>query len=204
MSTKYTLTIKNDSPQSGDFCLYQVDLNVKDPYIMPLAWLSKRAHPMTTLQYTWTNDYNFVWAETGNLQPGIIFKASQNVDGGLTQNNAITLTKEDGAYHFIDLTTDENYQGFLNIKCDNTIPTQQASVGIGMSSSPTFARQAQPNMSFKFSPQIEYRLTFGYYDQGEVLNLGQISNFAIIEFPNGVYSMSATLNADNTWTVEPS
>ncbi len=204
MATQYSLTIINNSPQSGDFCLYQVDANVKDPYIMSLAWLSKRAHPSTTLQYAWVIDYSFVWAETGNLQPGIIFKASQNVNGGLTQDNAITFTKEDGAYHFIDLTTDENYDGLLNIKCDNTIPTQQASVGIGMSGSPTFVRQAQPNMAFIFSPKIEYRLAFGYYDQGEVLNLGQISNFATIEFPNGVYSMTAILNADNTWTVEPS
>lgn len=203
MAIQYSLTIINNSPQSGDFCLYQVDSNIKDPYVMSLAWFSKRAHPTTTLQYTWAIEYSFVWAQTGELKPGIIFKPSQNVNGGTIQDNAITLTKESEAYHFIDLTTDKNYEGLLHINCDNTISTEQASVGIGMSGSPTFVRQAQPNMGFNFSPEIEYRLTFGYYEQGEVLNINQISHFAVIEFPSGIYDMTAILNADNTWTIKP-
>lgn len=204
MSTVYSLSIVNNSDQTGDFCLYQIDPNVKDPYVMPLAWYSKRANPSTKLNYQWTLDYSFVWANTGILTPGVVFFPSQIVNGGLTQDNMITFTNENGSYQFKDLTTNKSFEGLLHIECDDTISRQQTSIGIGMSGAATFARQAEPNMGFSFSPQIQYRLTFGYYQQGEVLNTDQISHFVTIDFPPNVYSMTATLNADNTWTVQPS
>ena len=203
MASRYSLTIVNNSDQTGDFCLYQIDPNIRDPYIMSLAWFSKGAHPTTTLVYEWSLDYNFTWADTGPLVPGVVFKPSEIINGGLITNNMVTFTQEDGTPHFKDLVTNPAFEGLQHIECDETISRNTTSIGVGMSGAPTFARQSEPNMGFSFSQKIQYRLTFGYYQQGEVLNLDQITHYAIIEFPPNVFSMTAIFNADNTWTIEP-
>ena len=85
---------------------------------------------------------------------------------------------------------------------DNTTAINQASVGIGLSGAVAFAVQAQPNMYFRFSPRFDYWVTFADVKQGQVLNPSEI-NAVKIEFPYGIFSMNATLNADNTWTITP-
>jgi len=203
MSTVYSLRIINNSDQSGDFCLYQVNPKVRDPYIMSLAWFSKRAFPKTSLMYEWALDYDFTWANTGSLKQGVIFTPSQLINGGLNHDNMITFTQENGSPQFKDLATNPAFEGLQRIECDGTTVRHQTAIGVGVSNLPAFARQSEPNMGFSFSPQVQYRLTFGYYQQGEALNLDQISHFTIIDFPPNVYSMTATLNPNNTWTVQP-
>lgn len=203
MATTYNLIFKNNSDQVGDICVYQTDPNIKDPYVMSLAWYAKRTNPDVTDKFTWTIDYCYVWDETGELIPGVTFEASQTVGGDLKENNSIEFTKENGAYQFDNLVTDKDYNGTLHIQCDDTVPPKEAAVGIGMSGAGTFVRQAEPNMGFSFTPHPQYWVTFGNFEQGQVIDITQISQVGQVQFPPNVYSMTATLNADNTWTVEP-
>lgn len=46
-------------------------------------------------------------------------------------------------------------------------------------------------------------LTFGQFQQGQVLDIGAIINSAKIDFPAGVYAITVTLNGDDTFTVSP-
>lgn len=132
--------------------------------------------------------------------PGVIFNAGDALRTSLTENNAVTVTKQDGNYRFVDQRNGYQ-QGTLNVMSDNTTAFHQASVGIGMSGSGTFAVQAQPNMTFSFSPRPEYWIMFGEFKQGQVMDQSQMHNAAQIVFPYGIFSMNATLNMDNTWTV---
>ncbi len=91
--------------------------------------------------------------------------------------------------------------GSLYIMEDGRIPVGQASVGIGMSGFGTFVAPAQPNMNLIFTPNPEYWITFGTYVQGEVVDITAVNNPAQIKFPLNVYSMTAILNPDNTWTI---
>lgn len=204
MSTgvQYSLIFVNNSTQTGDACVYQQDPNITDPNVMSLAWFSKKAAPTTTVQFDWTIDYSFVWSETGQLRPGVMFTASQTWAADLSTTNQVQFTNLGGAYTFQNQTQGPQ-QGSLYILEDNTIPPNQASVGVGMSGSGTFAVQAQPNTTAIFTPHPQYWITFGNYVQGEVLDITTISSAANIVFPPSTYSMTAILNADNTWTVQP-
>lgn len=77
-------------------------------------------------------------------------------------------------------------------------------VGIGMSGSPTFVVNAQPNMNLTFTPHPEYWIAFGNFNAGEVIDVQAISNAAKIDFPPGIVAMNVTLNQDNTWEITPS
>jgi hypothetical protein len=74
----------------------------------------------------------------------------------------------------------------------------------GGAGSGTFAVQAQPNSLLTFTPHPAYWVTAGTFEHGEVLDIGSIlGDSAEIQFPPGVYNMTAILNLDNTWTVQP-
>lgn len=198
---EYKINFQNNSVNAGSIMVFQQDTNIGVDGVMSLAWFTKYVYPNTFGYFDWTIDYNFVWAETGELKPGVQFLASQAPPADLSTSNAIGLTY-DKAYNFVNQTAGTP-QGSLYITEDGTVPLNQASVGIGMSGAGTFVVQAQPNMNLTFTPHPEYWIAFGNYTKGEVLNIQSMTNAALVAFPPGVYAMNAVLQADNSWVIEP-
>jgi len=199
---QYSVIFVNHSSQTGSACIYQEDPDLSVPNVMSLAWFVKAAAPTTRIQFSWEIDYDFVWSETGNLVPGVVFVASQTWPANLTTTNQVTFTRSGGAYTFKD-QMEGTRDGILYINEDSTIPIGQAAVGIGMSGFGTFAVQAQPNQFLNFTPSPQYWITFGNFIQGEVMDISVTTSAARIDFPPNVYSMTATLEPDNTWTIIP-
>lgn len=198
----YQINFFNNSINSGSFMVFQQDENLNVEGAMSLAWMTKFAHANTQGFFTWTLNYNFVWMEKSSISSGILTGTSQYIPANLLDMNGITLTYDDGGYAFSEPTA-ETPAGSLYIKEDSTVPLKQANVGIGMSGSPTFVVQAQPNMNLTFTPHPEYWIAFGDFEQGQVLNLQEMSDIQSVVFPPGIFAMNVTLNMDNTWTVEP-
>jgi hypothetical protein len=199
----YQLTVVNNSPTSTNIVLYQTSPDTSIPNLLSLAWFSKLANPSTTLTFQWDQSYQLMWAQTGTLVPGITFDAQQALDVGPTPGeNSATLTAPNGDFEF----TAGGAQvpaGSVGLTMDGTIPLNTASYALGQTQQPVFAAQAQPNINAVFTPHPQYWLTFGQYQQGEVIDTQQITDNIQIQFPSGVTSMTATLNPDNTWTVQP-
>jgi hypothetical protein len=197
--SQYSIVFNNQSTNDGTFCCFQQDEDMKISGVMSLAWFAKRCDTNSSCTFNWTIDYSFIWAETGILKPGITFQASQTIPADLAQNNLITLDY-DGAFHF-GAKGSATPQGSLYVEETGNIPLQKASVGIGMSHAGTFVVQAEPNMDVTFTPHPTYYVAFGDFEQGEVLDVQQMTEGAKIEFPPNVYVMYATLDAANTWHV---
>jgi rhizosphere induced protein len=196
----YSVVFKNNSLNADHVFMYQTSPDIKDPNIMSLAWFSQYSYPTTENAFEWDISYNFVWAQTGTLNAGVRFKAAQTWDADPKNLNTVSLDY-DRAYNFQNLCSGGT-AGSLYINESGSIPMKQASVGIGMSGSGTFVKQAQPNMHLVFTPHPVYYIAFGDHQQGEVLDINQITDSAKIDFPVNTYSMTAILNADNTWTIE--
>ena len=203
MSTQYSLTVTNNSDLSGSLCVYQ-----KAPEqslyenLYSLAWFSKKCHPGTTVKFKWDINYCFMWSEAGVLVPGVTFEASEHVDADLDNGakNIIGFTKEYGAYKFAPSPV-PGTPGELRIVTDSTMPTGEASVGIGMSNQPAFAVPATPNFDFAFIPHPEYWIAFGNFEEGEVIDLNRVTHTAAqVIFRKNVYSLSMELQEDNTWS----
>ncbi len=197
---EYSVIFKNESANSGDVCIYQED---PDLDIASLAWLTKSAHPMTTVKFTWSTDYVFVWGESGELQPGTIFKSSQIIGADLNTNNMVELSYENNAYMFKNLQTNLDKADELCIVENGSIPLNDALVGIGMSGVGTFVKQAQPNRNLSFKPNPQYWITFGRYFQGEVLDTNRINNKVLLGFKPNLYCLTVTLKEDNQWEIIP-
>lgn len=211
MPTTYTLRVINNSTNFVDMCMYQEDPDIGVNNVMSLAWFVKPAYPTTTVTFRWTVDYSFVWSETGELIPGVFFDASQVWPADPSVVKAATPTNagnqigfshpSPNAYTFTSTTTSGAQEGTLYVKEAADVPLKQASVGIGMSGAGTFAVQAQPNLNLTFTPHPIYYLAAGTYSAGEVLDIGSITNPVDLRYPAGVFSKTAILNEDNTWTV---
>ena len=202
MSVNYTLIFQNNSSNPWTAAIYQNDPDINNPEVMSLAWFAKKANPTTKVQFSWTIDYGFVWSETGKLNDGVIFTASQDWSADLTTSNRVGFTDENGAFTF-ENQVQGPVPGTLSIAQDKTIPANTASVGVSMSGAGTYVVQAQPNITASFTPHPNYWITFGTYTQGEVMNIGQLTNEAEVAFPPNVYSMTAILSMQNTWSVVP-
>jgi hypothetical protein len=203
MSTKYSLTVTNNSTQFQDLCVYQkpVDLGVSNA--VALAWLCAPAWPGTTVTFTWTMDYSFMWAQTGSLKPGVTFQAQQMVDADPDDlnNNQVQFDFRNGAFTFVSgaaLGVPE--LGKLYIRQLGGISPNTATVGIGMSNAGTFAVEAQPNINLVFTPHPEYWITAGTFTQGMVLDMEEITNEAEVPY-DSTFAMRAVLGANNLWTV---
>ena len=199
-SAVYSLTVINDCEISSTVCLYQHDSEWGDN-VSSIVWLSKHIFNNSTVIFQWKKEYGFCWAETGVMQPGVVFQSAQLITGDLTSYNKITFTNQQGAGEFVNLTASGN-PGTMAIEKDGTIPMNTYATGIAMDSSAICAAQAMPNTMSQFSfNNTKYYITIGNYQQGEILDINEMDNKAEVVFPAGVYSMTATYNEDGTWTI---
>jgi hypothetical protein len=204
---QYSIVFQNDSTNFGNACVYQRDANIGVPNVMSLAWFSQSAYPTTNIVFDWDVNYSFVWGETGVLIPGVTFSASQTWSADPVAANQVGLTfatpaglVTPPAFTFTNITA-TGTAGSLSIAQDGTIPGNLGSVGLAVSGSPAFVAPAQPNLNLVFTPHPSYWITFGNYTPGQVLNVEAITNSAQIAFPPNVYTMFATCNADNSWSI---
>ncbi len=197
----YQINFINNSTNAGNFMVFQQDPNLNGPDIASLAWITKFLHPNTNGSFNWKLGFDFVWMENKSLASGITSVTSQCIPADLVTNNTIMLTY-DGAYNFT-AQPPATTEGSLYITTDQTIPPKQVGVGIGMSGAPTFLVSAEPNFNLTFSPQPDYWIAFGEFEQGQVLNVKELTNSAQVVFPEGINTVNITLNADNTWTILP-
>jgi rhizosphere induced protein len=197
MPTTYNLTCINNSSNTGSFLIFQQEPRPR-ANIFPLAWFAQVAAPTTRIKFTWTLDYSFVWSQTGTLETGVYFAASQTWSADLTEKNKVTFTDEGHIPTFINQTR-APVPGSLIITTDASIRHKTFSVGVGMSGAGTFVTQAQPNWNLTYTPHPKYYVAFGDYTQGDVLDVQNMSNVQEIEFEPNVYSKVVTLDKQNGW-----
>ena len=95
--------------------------------------------------------------------------------------------------------------GTLYIADDEDVPVNTFSVGIGMKDAGTFVEKAEPSLPHKFTPKPSYWVAAGEnVDVGSVLDTESTVDMITEEvvFPRNVFSMKATLEKDNSWTIE--
>ena len=198
------LILVNNSKDPGSLVVYQQYGPEKQSN--PLAWFAKYVYPLTQVSFSWDpTDLDFVWSATGKLEPGVVFEASQVVPANLGSTNEITFSYDgtNHVFYFNGLRTGQQ-QGVFTIVQDGSLPLNAAAVGIGMAGRATFAIQAEPDLTVTIaSGNPTYWVTFAQsMQQGEVMISTALAPVQVV-FPMNVNSMTVTLNADNTWTVEP-
>ncbi len=211
MGKKYRLIIHNNSTYTGQVIIHQQkpQSDIVPDQIHSLAWLAARIYAkqgsaINTWTFEWTDDYGFVWAPVGKLEPGVRFCPAQIVPiGKLTPpwGNQITFTKEQLIYSFINPTTGAD--GSISIRSEPPVVAGEASIGYSMSGSSVCAAGARPRFSYWFTPRSGYVVSLGAYEQGDVIDPEKLAANNPFDFPEGVTTLEFTYNEDGTWTSGP-
>ncbi len=196
MADKYTIVFANNSTRRDDFCIFQqgTTLNHSDPETV--AWKVQAAAATTRVSVQWKTDADFVWFSKNGEH--VISGQAWPVD----KQREVDFTFDNDVFTFQNQTS--GVEGSLTVNQSSTIPANRASVGIGMDGDATSVVPAQPNLSLIFKPSVppQYWISFASYTQGQVLDVETIHDKKQVEFPVNVYSMTAILNSDNTWTIK--
>ncbi len=198
MATQYSLTCFNNSSQLGSFAVFQRAPALTVPAnVFSLAWFTRPAHPNTQVTFQWTVDYSFVWSETGILQPGITFNASQTVPADPFVQNFTQLTEDVyGATYFTPPDT-SGAVGSLTIQQLSNVVPNRTSVGVGMSGAGTFVVQAAPNMTAVFTPHPNYWVIFGNYQTGQVMDIENVTGQVEATYAGSLTSRTVLLQPNN-------
>lgn len=200
MSYTYTLTVNNHSSHSDYLMVFQNDPGSFSPDAMAVAWFSKYSNPgpNVVVEFTWTIDWGFSWADTGVLAAGVKYVASDQREAGPTTNQ-ITLDYN-GAFQFTNQGPGPDPSRFYIAETGNIPVDSSGSVGMTMSGSTVYATQARPNNNLTFSPHPSYYIAYGNYQPGEVIDVNTVNNPLRLDYQTGVYSLGVTLNADDSWS----
>ncbi|MEG4224559.1 hypothetical protein QUA35_01110 [Microcoleus sp. N9_B2] len=198
----YTLNVKNQSSRDWVFYIYQTCPKQTNK-MLSLAWFVSPypIAPQDEISFTWFINYNFVWADTGELKPGITYKARGPRDANLETANSSTFGYNSaGAPTLTNPTQDSSRKGELVITDLGNIPDLKFTVGIGMSGKGTFVEQAGPNLTHSFTPTPVYWVGAATEKkEGEVLDIQTVTKVSLFKFKSGEYEVDMTLNDQNQW-----
>ena len=200
----YTVIVKNDTEQNGVAGLHW---GVADEnFFPPFVWLTTRVRWGKSSAITWTPQWQFVYAEVDQfdlppiLTPGEFLNADFNRD-------SVTLTYDaSNGPAFKDLTRNPFAIGALEINCDETVPQNGVAAGIGMADAVVGLRMCWPNSKWAWNPEKDLTLWIAFHETfttGQLLDTTIIGETAVISFPPNVYSLTAVLNRDGSWTIAP-
>lgn len=199
-----SVVFTNNSGQNGNMTFYQQYPKSTVGNTFSVAWWSKYMYDNSKSYYTWTPDHQAIWAETGELKPGVQCRPGQSQNMDPSGENTITLSYDNEAYHFEN--PESSQQQGINIKQNKDLPDSDlASIGLGMDNQVTLAVQAEPNLISSFDvSNFEYWACFGsIYEQYEAMDLTLLQNTQQVVFPSNVTQLSVSINADFKWEVSP-
>jgi len=201
---QYVIYFINQSGYPGNVCVYQDAGNVgfTQGALEVLAWMVTGANPSVQVNFKWQTDYNFVWFDYHSPQ------TQQIIEANISTGNAVPLCWNQFGYNFQKVRATS--AGLLSLQLDSSIPTiNNTLAGIGMHGAGTFASNARPNIQSSYTPAVDgkllYWIGFGApFSLNEPIDLSALPIISQkIDFPPGVYAMTAILNAQNLWICYP-
>jgi hypothetical protein len=192
MATAYSVTLVNETKSPGSVCVFIATPQLQAAGFTPLAWLTRFVYPRTRVAFGWLLDYAFVCGTVERLE-NAVFRASQTVTADLISSNAVTLTYAGGA---LALSAPRaGTHGSLVIRADATIPPDCGMAGVAIGGTAALVTPAVANRTVVLTPPApEYRIAFGAFVQGQLMEAGSIARSAVIRYPAGVYGATVVLD----------
>lgn len=203
-SYSYRLHVTNNSNAFEQFAVFQNDPDLGVTNVLSLAWLVQGVQPQKTVVFEWTEDYSFtLFEQNANTHA----TRSVPVDPHDPATQQVQLGYTDGALTFQNGPAIGTPQfGSVYLRELGSIPAAGAGlVGLAIDGKPAYAAPAAPNTNlvFTFEPGLNYWLGAGTFEAGATLDVEAVLAPTPIDFPPGVFDLTAVLKNDNTWTVAP-
>ena len=202
---KYSIKCVNNSAASWYFYIYQRMLNQADSGIYSMAWMASpyKLSVQSYITFTWSADYSFFWFDTGALQPNVIPFAGGIQDAALPLANYTAFDVKNDTPQ-LAVPTGSDVQDQFSILPGADIPNGVFSTGIGMSGFATFVQQSFINVMQSFGTNASFWVaaSTNQVNVNQVLVQTDSLNSISFSFPSNIYSLTAVLQANNTWILQ--
>jgi hypothetical protein len=187
---KYTVIVQNKSGKDGFALLFAQQSAYP-------VWQSKFTYNDVNSVFEWQENFGFVWQQYGAKN-----NSQQILPTDLKTNNEITLDydAQHQAFRFKD-QKQGNPPGTLIINQSSTIPSGTVRIGLAIAGYPAAMQDSHPNSTLTIVQCSKYYVAFDVEEQTGVVNVNKTSKLALLKFPPNIYSLTATINEDFTWTV---
>jgi len=206
MTATFSVTVINqsqlDSPAT--FTLFATVPTVAANPTYALAWQLAQVGTGNTHLFSWPMTWAFAYAGAGVTVGGQWLP-----EGTMAANpNAATGCSATFAYNGdfgMTPATGQPTGTTLWVTDAPSIPvpaTRRSAVGLTLGGAAACATDAGPNLRQTFTLAPSYAIDDDRYVLGQVVDPGTVAQFQALDFGGGS-ALTATLNADNTWTVVP-
>ncbi|MBN3264746.1 hypothetical protein [Pectobacterium brasiliense] len=200
--SSYNISVLNKSGDAANIAIYQTYPNITNG--LPLVWLRQTINDGNTNVYSWSVDWALNWGTTEQpLAPGVQWRSGgpiQSMDPTTSSGyNTMGICYSGGQFQTSPLAYyDENVpSGSMLINTDTSFTVRDSkalSLAVYMNSLPAFAMQGKPNGNFVFDTHPVYWICCTDAKQGVAVQGMFVSSPTQLSFPDGVKSLSFTLN----------
>lgn len=207
MPETYSLTVINNSElQRPTFAVFAT-LPVDSAYeTLPLAWFTRQIDAGNEYTFTWDITWGFMWAGQG-AEKGYQWQGTGRRPANPDSEDLCSVAfGYDGDFYFASQVREPDG---AHLRIDDAasipLPSEQAcSVGVTLDGKPACVTNAGKNLHQTFTLHPTYYLDAGNYVQGQMVDGDSTTDYLELEYSGTNRGLTATLNADNTWTLEKS
>jgi hypothetical protein len=207
MTNSYSLTVINDSElPSPTFAVFATLPNESDYATLSTAWLTQQIDESNQYVFTWDIEWGFAWTAIGT-QPKYQWTGSGSLAADpLSDTGCLADFSYNGDFQLQPGQGTPDGSTLWIVDAPTVpLPTKQpSSVAVTLSGSPVCATNAGPNLGQTFTLHPTYYIDAGTYVKGQMVDGTSVTDFYELAFTDGNTALTATLQQDNTWTVESS
>ncbi len=191
----FTLEFHNDTQNKGVALLYQQPPS-SNFSSAPVAWQTAtvRSGKMTT--FLWSDDYQVSLSESHEITVGSIYEPTATLSVAYGSGTGVQVGE-----WFISQTSQGGSIPPGWIQVVTPAAPYPYLVGIGISGKPAIVVELQPNMQWNYLPTYTYRVAFGSFTEGMILNADMISDSIEVTFSEVTTKCVVTLLNDGTMKV---
>ena len=199
--SKFSLTCRNNSPMTTQFCLFQRAKAACDEAVS-LVWMCQTCAAGAATRFTWSDELYFVWGFAQSLRPGDNLFVAQAKP--VEESRHVRLQMRGDVLSFQAAPPEDDPDGLL-ISTDRTLPAGVTAVGLGMQAermcgTAALVVPAGPNCRYQFDGAVEYCLAAvpsRKLELGDVPDPTLLRGAAKVSFPYGIRQLIASLNDQN-------
>ncbi|HEY3001689.1 MAG TPA: hypothetical protein VGJ44_05015 [Kribbellaceae bacterium] len=207
MPDSYSLTVINNSELDRPTFAVFATLPTSSSYdTLNLAWLTQPINAGNQYVFTWEITWGFAWSAQGTAA-GYQWAGSGTLPAD--PNSGSECAAEFSYNGDFQLTpavgTPTGDTLWISDSPTVPLPSQQpSSLAVTLGGSSACATNAGPNLYQTFTLHPTYYIDAGDYIKGQMVDGTSVSAFQELAYTGGNTALTATLNVDNTWTVQKS
>ncbi|HKE73449.1 MAG TPA: hypothetical protein VKB57_07525 [Acidimicrobiales bacterium] len=206
MPNTYSLTVINDSEVDEVFAVFALLPESTDFNSLSLAWLTQQIDASNQYVFTWNISWGLAWASMG-VTPNYQWAGSGAIAANPTSDEACAFDfTYNNDFQIVPAQgTANGYELWITDSPQIPLPSVKASsVACTLSGTSVCAIDAGPNLTQTFTLHPTYFIDAGNYVAGQMVDGSSVSQFQELQYLDGNTALTATLNQDNTWSVESS